>query len=145
MFYIDLNGFKAINDTHGHHTGDQVLQIVGARLKNSMRAEDIVCRLGGDEFGCLLMGLASRRRVSHVATKVFNVLAAPVRAGSFELSVPPSIGISLAPVDGTSSEELLHRADEAMYHAKHYQTRYTFFRKAMPSGMAVRDPLTAAT
>jgi GGDEF domain-containing protein len=121
VFYIDLNGFKSVNDAHGHHTGDQLLQIVAARLKNSMRAEDMVCRLGGDEFGCLLSGLPKRRQVSQVAA-------------------PPSIGIALAPGDGATSEDLLCRADAARYHAKQYRAGHAFFREAFPKGMTPDAP-----
>jgi diguanylate cyclase (GGDEF)-like protein len=134
VLYIDLNGFKAMNDTHGHHMGDQLLQIVAARLKNAVRAEDMVCRLGGDEFGCLLAGLPNRRGISHVAAKVFGVLSAPLTIGPLNLSILPSIGIAVSPDDGATGDALLRRADAAMYHAKHYQTRYTFFREALQKG-----------
>ncbi len=139
LLYIDLDGFKSVNDAHGHHAGDQLLQVVAARLKNSMRAEDMVCRLGGDEFGCLLAGLPNRREVSQVAAKVFDVISAPLRIGTLSLVVLPSIGIALSPGDGTTGEDLLRRADAAMYHAKHYRTGYTFFREAFPQGMALGE------
>ena len=135
VLYIDLNGFKSVNDAHGHHTGDQLLQIVAARLKNSMRAEDMVCRLGGDEFGCLLTGLPNRRQVSQVAAKVFDIISAPLRIGGLNIAAPPSIGIALAPGDGATSEDLLRRADAAMYHAKQYRAGHAFFREAFPKGM----------
>lgn len=142
--YIDLNGFKAMNNTHGHHTGDHLLRIVAARLKNSMRAGDMVCRLGGDEFGCLLTGTANRRQISRIAIKIFNLISAPIRIGAVTLVVPPSIGIALAPGDGATSEDLLHGADAAMYHAKQFQTRYTFFSEAFPTGMKAGEPSVAA-
>jgi diguanylate cyclase (GGDEF)-like protein len=129
VVYIDLDGFKATNDTHGHQTGDQLLQIVGARLKNAVRAEDMVCRLGGDEFGCLLAGLPNRQRMSQVAEKIFDVLSAPLKIGSLDICVLPSIGIAVSPRDGTTGEALLHCADTAMYYAKSFRTHYAFFKE----------------
>ena len=141
--YIDLNGFKAMNDAHGHHTGDHLLRIVAARLRNSMRAGDMVCRLGGDEFGCLLTGMANRRQISQVAIKIFNLISAPIRIGAVTLVVLPSIGIAVAPGDGATSEVLLHRADAAMYHAKRYQTCYTFYREVTSTGIKAGEPSAA--
>jgi diguanylate cyclase len=132
VLYVDLNGFKAMNDTHGHHMGDLLLQIVAARLNNSVRAEDMVCRLGGDEFGCLLTGVPNRGRISQVAAKISRVLSAPMKVGALDLVTAPSIGIAVAPGDGGTSSDLLHRADVAMYHAKHFRTQFSFFREAVP-------------
>jgi diguanylate cyclase (GGDEF)-like protein len=129
VMYIDLDGFKGVNDAHGHHTGDQLLQIVAARLKKAVRAEDMVCRLGGDEFACLMAGLPNRRRISQVAEKIFDVLSAPPKIGSLDLSVLPSIGIAVSPRDGATGEALLRCADTAMYYAKTYRTRYAFFKE----------------
>jgi diguanylate cyclase (GGDEF)-like protein len=128
VLFIDLNGFKGINDAHGHATGDRLLQIIADRLNHSMRAEDMVCRLGGDEFACLLSGISDRRRLSRVATKICTVLAAPVSIGKIRLAATASIGIALSPADGTTAKSLVDHADSAMYRAKHCETRYTFFR-----------------
>lgn len=129
LLYIDLNGFKAVNDTCGHAAGDQLLKIVAGRLRHSMRAEDLVCRLGGDEFACLLVGLADRRQISRVAIKVFRVLGEPMRVGDTRLTISAGIGIALSPAHGTTADSLVQYADTAMYHAKKGQARYVFFRK----------------
>jgi diguanylate cyclase (GGDEF)-like protein len=129
VLYIDLNGFKDINDSHGHAIGDRVLQIMADRLSHSMRAEDMVCRLGGDEFACLLCDIPDRRRISRVATKICAVLGAPVLLGNLRLSLSAAIGIALSPADGSAVEILMDHADEAMYRAKRCLTRYTFYRE----------------
>jgi diguanylate cyclase (GGDEF)-like protein len=128
VLYIDLDGFKQINDTHGHTLGDRFLQIMADRLSHSMRAEDMVCRLGGDEFACLLRGLSDRRRISQVATKVGAVLSAPVCIDGTRLRATASIGIAMSPADGITVEDLVAHADAAMYRAKKALTRYTFYR-----------------
>ena len=129
ILYIDLNGFKQINDTHGHPMGDRFLQIVAKRLHRSMRAEDMVCRLGGDEFGCLISGITDRRRIGAVATKIGAILGASVCIDGVRLKADASIGIALSPADGTTVGDLIGHADAAMYRAKQCLTRYTFYRE----------------
>jgi len=126
VLYIDLDGFKAINDSHGHGIGDQLLGIVAQRLQRAIRSEDMVSRLGGDEFACLVLGLASQQQLKRLAAHLFDVVSAPVRIGELRLTVRPSIGIALCPDDGVTSESLLDKADAAMYHAKREQTGYAF-------------------
>ena len=127
LLYFDLDGFKPINDAHGHDAGDELLRIVAARLTRAVRAEDMVGRLGGDEFACLLGGLADREQLSQLACKLFDVVSAPIQIGKLELSVRPSIGIAMCPAHGVTAEALLKSADSAMYHAKRHQTGYAFF------------------
>ena len=127
VLYLDLDGFKAINDAHGHGTGDDLLRIVAMRLARAVRAEDVVSRLGGDEFACLLAELPSREQLSHLACKLLDAVSAPVVIGELELSVRPSIGIATWPADGTTSEALLNSADAAMYSAKRQKSGYGFF------------------
>jgi diguanylate cyclase len=129
LLYIDLDGFKAINDTHGHATGDQLLRIIAARLAGAVRAEDMVSRLGGDEFACLLWDAPpGRPAVSRLATTLIDVVSAPFQIGTLALSVRPSIGVALWPDDGPTAEILLDHADSAMYHAKRTQTGHAYFR-----------------
>ena len=128
VLYIDLNGFKQVNDAHGHAMGDRFLQVMADRLEHAMRAEDMVCRLGGDEFACLLSGIADRRRISRVAVKIDAVLRAPVCLDGLRLKASASIGIALSPADGSTAALLIEHADAAMYRAKHCLTRYTFYR-----------------
>ena len=126
VLYIDLDGFKAINDSHGHGIGDQLLGIVAQRLQRAIRAEDMVSRLGGDEFACLVLGLASHQQLKRLAAHLFDVVSAPVRIGELRLAVRPSIGIALCPDDGVTAQSLLDKADAAMYHAKREQIGYAF-------------------
>lgn len=127
VVYLDLDGFKPINDAYGHAIGDELLRIVAARLSQAVRAEDMVSRLGGDEFACLLSDLPSQAQLSHVACKLFDAVSVPVRIGQLTLTVRPSIGMAMCHADGTTAEELLKSADAAMYRAKRQQTGYAFF------------------
>ena len=126
VMYLDLDDFKPINDAHGHAAGDELLRIVAARLSRVMRAEDMVSRLGGDEFGCLLSGLDDRAQLVQLAGKVFDAVSAPCKVGPLRLVVRPSIGIAMCPGDGDTSEVLLHNADAAMYQAKRLGLRHAF-------------------
>ncbi|MBP6251911.1 MAG: GGDEF domain-containing protein [Rubrivivax sp.] len=127
VLYLDLDGFKLINDRHGHDAGDQLLRIVAARLRRALRAEDLVSRLGGDEFACLLADLPGRERLCRLAGKLFEAVAAPVKVGALELAVRPSIGIATCPADGVTGAQLLKHADTAMYRAKRQRSGYAFF------------------
>jgi diguanylate cyclase (GGDEF)-like protein len=127
VFYLDLDGFKALNDTHGHETGDELLRIVGARLARLVRAEDFVSRIGGDEFACLLTDLTSRDQLRLRAQMFFEAISAPAKIGTLELRVAPSVGISIYPSDGVSLDALLRNADTAMYRAKRLKAGYAFF------------------
>ena len=127
VLYLDLDGFKPINDAHGHDAGDELLRIVAARLSRAVRAEDMVSRLGGDEFACLLSGLPNRVQLIHLARKLFDAVSAPLTVGTLKLSVRPSIGIATCPADGDTAEALLKHADAAMYRAKRQQTGHAFF------------------
>jgi diguanylate cyclase (GGDEF)-like protein len=127
VFYIDLDSFKPINDHHGHGIGDELLRIVAARLLHAVRADDLVSRMGGDEFACLLGGSPSREHLSHLACKLLDSVSAPLTIGNLELVVRPSIGIAVWPADGESTEALLKSADAAMYRAKQQKTGYAFF------------------
>ena len=102
LLYIDLNGFKAVNETLGHALGDRLLKIAATRLKHSVRRDDMIFRLGGDEFGCLLCGMDDRREVTRVAAKAIKVLGAPLTLGNARLKISASIGIALSPTDATT-------------------------------------------
>ncbi len=127
VLFLDLDGLKFINDGHGLATGDELLRIVAARLARSVRAQDMVCRLGSDEFACLLGNVFNRDQLSHLACKLFDAVSAPLKIGDLELTVRPSIGIAVCPTDGNDSEALLRHADSAMYRAKRQQLGYAFF------------------
>jgi diguanylate cyclase (GGDEF)-like protein len=126
VLYLDLDGFKPINDTHGHTIGDELLRIVAARLSQAVRAEDMVSRLGGDEFACLMADLLDREQLSRLAVKLVDTVSAPLMIGRLKLSVRPSIGIAICPTDGATADTLLENADAAMYRAKRHRTGYAF-------------------
>jgi len=118
VMFLDLDQFKLVNDTLGHTVGDRLLQAIGSRLVNCVRAEDTVARMGGDEFTILLYDLADRNATSTVAQKVLDAVRHPVALGEHELFVTTSIGIAIFPDEGEDAESLLKNADRAMYRAK---------------------------
>ena len=117
IIYIDLDGFKPVNDIHGHATGDDVLCMVAERLKGAIRESDMAARLGGDEFALILQqtGLAAAQKV---AQKLIGGLSAPYAIGSLTLALSASISVAAYPDSGTTAETLSQHADEAMYKAK---------------------------
>jgi diguanylate cyclase (GGDEF)-like protein len=127
VLFLDLDGFKSINDTHGHFIGDEVLSVVAARLDKAVRADDVVCRFGGDEFAFFMQNLPQRKQLSAVACKLFDTVSAPLKVGQLTLTVLPSIGVASYPHDGLCADALLKHADTAMYQAKRSQTGYAFF------------------
>ncbi len=128
-FYLDLDGFKSINDLHGHDIGDQVLKIVATRLVHAVRAEDKVARLGGDEFACLLLNRPSDEQLQTLASKLLETVSAPMRIGKLEIRVRASIGIAMHPENGESSQALLRNADAAMYRAKRRKSGFAFLER----------------
>ena len=132
VFFIDLDRFKAINDTLGHRVGDQLLQAVSARLTTELRESDIISRFGGDEFVLMLTGVKQREDIELKAKELVAALAAPyVELQGSGLTTSPSIGIALSPQDGMEIETLVKHADMAMYTAKKAgRGRYAFFDTA---------------
>ena len=126
VLFLDLDGFKQVNDTHGHDVGDQVLKIVATRLRQTLRAEDMVGRLGGDEFACVLADFPDRAQIAHQAGKLFDAVGLPMVIGPIELVIWPSIGIAVSPEHGSTAEELLKHADAAMYQTKRTQSGFAF-------------------
>ena len=118
LLFIDLDDFKAVNDTHGHAVGDAVLKVMGLRLRHAMREHDLVCRLGGDEFVCVLFDLRSEQEVEAVTRKLQDALARPCHIDTLNLAVQPSIGRALYPRDGPDIPALMAHADQAMYRHK---------------------------
>lgn len=127
LFFLDLDGFKPINDSHGHAVGDELLRIVAARLVGAVRSTDLVCRIGGDEFACLVSEPLAREQLSRLAQQLFDAVSSPVKIGPLQLSVRPSIGIARCPTDGDTPAALLMNADTAMYRAKRRQLGHAFF------------------
>ena len=119
LLLIDLDGFKALNDSFGHDAGDEALVIVSDRLRDCVRAGDLVCRMGGDEFAILLPPAVSRERVEALCETICDRLSQPFTLAGETASVGVSIGASLFPEDGASLHDILKRADEALYRLKH--------------------------
>jgi diguanylate cyclase (GGDEF)-like protein len=126
VIYLDLDGFKALNDAYGHPTGDLLLNLIATRLAHALRAEDLVSRLGGDEYACLIAGVTSPERLQNIASSLFGAVAAPFKIGSLVLNIRPSIGIAVCPLDGTTTDALMKAADAAMYAAKRKQSAFSF-------------------
>ena len=118
LVFMDLDGFKDVNDTFGHHFGDQLLRQVGTRLRAALRPIDTVARLGGDEFAVLLPGIAGAGAAAEVAAGLLAELKRPFEIEAHQLVVGASLGIVLCPEHGTDATTLMRRADVAMYVAK---------------------------
>jgi diguanylate cyclase (GGDEF)-like protein len=118
LMFLDLDGFKKVNDTLGHAMGDEVLKTVATRLSGLLRNSDTVARLGGDEFVVLLDNPENSERIAQIGTRVIAVLNEPMRFDDVEAHVGSSIGIAVFLDGADSAEALLKRADGAMYAAK---------------------------
>ncbi|MBV1914632.1 MAG: PAS domain S-box protein [Pseudomonadales bacterium] len=132
VIFIDLDHFKAINDTLGHGYGDQLLKAAGKRLKNCIRSEDTVARLGGDEFLVLLTDVTRIERTQPIIDKIIDCFNRSFEVGSNELYVTASLGVAVYPNDSKEVSDLLRNADTAMYHAKDKgRNRFNFFTEEM--------------
>lgn len=118
LFYVDLDGFKPVNDRHGHEAGDAVLREVAVRLRKGLRQNDIVCRIGGDEFAVILPGVSSSDDAGMLAGQMIVRLSRPYEIGSGIHSLGASIGIAFLDQDMQSLQDLVRKADSAMYRAK---------------------------
>jgi diguanylate cyclase (GGDEF)-like protein len=118
VLYIDLDGFKQVNDTYGHETGDALLSSVAKRLVEAVRGEDTVSRLSGDEFVIVLLDVNHDNDVSNLVSKLVKTIAEPYFIKGHKLKITASIGVALYPTHGTDVESLITSADQAMYAAK---------------------------
>ncbi|HWX36049.1 MAG TPA: GGDEF domain-containing protein [Steroidobacteraceae bacterium] len=123
LLFIDLNGFKSINDAYGHAAGDRILSHVATRIAGRVRTGDIVCRFGGDEFVVVLPSVPDAKAVARVADAIRERLALPYWIDDNEQHLTAAIGESMYPHDGESADVLLHRADQTMYRLKVRLTR----------------------
>jgi diguanylate cyclase (GGDEF)-like protein len=138
LLFLDLDGFKLINDTLGHAVGDQLLSHVGERLKNVLRRSDTVARLGGDEF-VILAGSANPDYAAQLAQKILEQLRLPILVGGQSISISGSLGIAVFPDNGTDTQQLMRAADMAMYTAKgNGRNRYHFYAENMSAWAAER-------
>ena len=130
VLFIDLDGFKFVNDSLGHAAGDALLVEVAVRLRASVRESDVVARLGGDEFVVILNDVGGREQTAQVARKILTAVAEPVAMADRECCIGASIGIAMCPDDGDDAEMLIRNADEAMYEAKDGgKNDFRFFRE----------------
>ncbi|WAB95796.1 EAL domain-containing protein [Pseudomonas putida] len=133
LMFIDLDGFKPVNDAFGHHVGDLLLKAVAARLRGHLHSQDTLARIGGDEF-VLLVALQEPADAMDVAVKQVNLISRAFRVAEHDLQLTASVGIALYPGNGQDQLELLRNADAAMYHAKSAgKNGYSFFDISMNS------------
>jgi diguanylate cyclase (GGDEF)-like protein/PAS domain S-box-containing protein len=144
VMFVDLDRFKAINDSLGHAAGDVVLKEVAERLVKQLREGDTICRMGGDEFVVVLPEVKRSSDAANVAGKILETVGLPFKVEDRELHLTPSIGISVFPDDGRDAETLIRNADAAMYHAKETgRANYQFFTEQM--NLAASRRLTLET
>ncbi len=142
VLYLDLDQFKNVNDTLGHPVGDELLKAVAARLRGCLRENDAIGRLGGDEFAIVQSCVSEPHDVSTLANRIHEAIRVPYEVGSHRLVADTSIGIALAPDDGTDPDQLLKNADLAMYSAKaNGRSTYRFFEAGMDARLKERRAL----
>jgi len=118
LIYLDLNGFKVVNDVYGHRAGDDYLRVIAKRFKRQLRPSDTLARMGGDEFAVLLPDARSRESVVEVAVRLQHVFDEPIHVAGKEILGSASVGMALYPNDASSKDGLINSADSAMYAAK---------------------------
>ncbi len=142
LMYIDLDGFKRVNDSLGHPAGDHLLKVAAARIRKTLRRTDLLFRMGGDEFTVILTELPSDDDAGEMAHRIIQAVSAPLTLGDRPVRVGASVGIAIYPGDGLEQDELLRNADFAMYRAKqaggvrHARCAPTVQAPAAPSGPA---------
>jgi diguanylate cyclase (GGDEF)-like protein len=132
LLFIDLDGFKKVNDTEGHEAGDRLLVLVAERLRAAVRPEDIIARLGGDEFAIIAPGSATEGSIAAICERIVSSVGGPVVVDRMEHTVGTSIGVARYPLDGKDLDEIVMKADSAMYRAKQKGgSRFSFFDDSM--------------
>jgi diguanylate cyclase (GGDEF)-like protein len=132
VMFLDLDRFKVVNDSLGHHAGDQLLRVAGARIQRAIRESDMLFRMGGDEFTVLLENVRGPEETAAVAQRVIEAIAEPIQLQAHDIRVTASVGMALFPRDDSSGERIVKSADTAMYRAKELgRNRYEFFTAEM--------------
>ena len=149
VLFLDLDRFKHINDSRGHETGDKLLKAVAQRIRATTRTEDMVVRMGGDEFIVVLKTVATPEQINETASRITEALAEPVLIDGRSLVTTASIGVSLFPRDGSSMGELLRQSDTAMYQAKdrgrnNFQLFSPVMERKLKERIAIESSLRAA-
>ncbi|MCJ9733340.1 diguanylate cyclase, partial [Bradyrhizobium sp. PRIMUS42] len=139
LLYIDVDEFKGINDSLGHHVGDELLKAIAGRLRGCLKQDDLIARLGGDEFAVIQTAIQSPADVLSFVTRIYQAIRQPFHCLGHQLSTDASIGIALAPQDGTDLDQLVKNADLAMYGAKAQGRRsHRFFEPEMDASAKAR-------
>ena len=138
--FLDLDGFKAVNDTHGHNVGDELLIALSQRMKAALREGDTLARIGGDEFIAVIVDLEKVGDEKPALERLLKAASEPVFVGDIVMQVSVSIGVTLYPQDGVDADQLIRHADHAMYIAKHAgKNRYQLFDTAQDNAMKVQQ------
>ncbi|MBB4053396.1 diguanylate cyclase (GGDEF)-like protein [Devosia subaequoris] len=144
VLYIDLDHFKAVNDTLGHAVGDEVIKQAAVRLWGTTRETDLLARLGGDEFALLLRPVEGGDLAAKVADRIVKAMRAPMNIGGQQIEIGASVGIAVGPGDGTSTDQLVKNADLALYKAKSEgRSTYHFFETGMDAELQQRRSIEA--
>jgi diguanylate cyclase (GGDEF)-like protein len=142
VHWIDLDRFKAVNDTFGHPVGDALLQQVAARLTRAVRSEDFVARLGGDEFAVIQMKASQANEIQPLAERLIKVLSEPYMLGTQRLEIGASVGVVIAPDHGMTAKDLIRKADIGLYQAKAKgRGRFVLFEDALVQEITARRSL----
>jgi diguanylate cyclase (GGDEF)-like protein len=145
VMFLDLDRFKVVNDSLGHHSGDQLLRVAATRIQRAVRESDMLFRMGGDEFTVLLENVRGPEETAAVAQRIIETIAEPVQLQSHEIRVTASIGMALFPRDDSSGVRIVKSADTAMYRAKELgRNRYEFFTAEMNQRVETQLLLEAA-
>jgi diguanylate cyclase (GGDEF)-like protein/PAS domain S-box-containing protein len=138
--YLDLDGFKIINDTHGHDVGDELLTVVSQRMREALREGDTLARIGGDEFVAVIVDLEKIEDSKPVLERILKAAAESVTLGDAVLQISASIGVTVYPQDGVDADQLMRHADQAMYIAKQAgKNRYHLFDTALDNAVNIRQ------
>lgn len=139
VLFIDLDGFKAVNDRLGHVTGDHFLKVVAVRLRERVRPSDLVARIGGDEFAIVVPRLSKAEHAAEIAQDIVEGCLRPYQVDGKELYASASIGVALSPLDATDADGLIRAADAAMYKAKKDGgASFRFYTTSLRSGVCAR-------
>jgi diguanylate cyclase (GGDEF)-like protein len=133
LLFIDLDDFKTVNDTLGHHVGDAILKETAFRIQSQLRSTDIIARYGGDEFSLILSPVMENKEIEQIIKNILNAMDTPVYIDGKKIYISLSIGIAVSPTDGTDELQLLTHADHAMYHVKKNKSaKYCFYENTAP-------------